>query len=79
MAKDEDPMRDPSAERVKRETYQQQRSDDCRSGAMEPREIKEEWIGHQLRKVYNKALSEPVPDRLLDLLKKLKNEDPDAR
>ena len=32
---------------------------------------KEDWIGAHLRKVYDEALSEPVPDRLLALLKKI--------
>jgi hypothetical protein len=32
---------------------------------------KERWIGKQLRQVYEVALREPVPDHLVDLLKKL--------
>ena len=32
---------------------------------------KEDWIGAHLRKVYDEALSEPVPDRFLALLKKI--------
>ena len=32
---------------------------------------KEDWIGAHLRKVYDEALSEPVPDRFLVLLKKI--------
>jgi hypothetical protein len=32
---------------------------------------KEDWIGAHLRKVYDEALSEPVPDRFLDLLKEI--------
>lgn len=30
---------------------------------------KEDWIGAHLRKVYDEALNEPVPDRFLELLK----------
>lgn len=32
---------------------------------------KEDWIGSHLRKVYDEALSEPVPERFLDLLKEI--------
>ena len=32
---------------------------------------KEDWIGAHLRKVYDEALSEPVPSRFLDLLKEI--------
>lgn len=32
---------------------------------------KEDWIGAHLRKVYDEALSEPVPDRFLALLKEI--------
>lgn len=32
---------------------------------------KEDWIGAHLRKVYDEALSEPVPDRFLALLKQI--------
>ena len=32
---------------------------------------KEDWIGAHLRKVYDEALNEPVPDRFLDLLKEI--------
>ena len=32
---------------------------------------KEDWIGAHLRKVYDEALSEPVPDRFLTLLKQI--------
>lgn len=32
---------------------------------------KEDWIGAHLRKVYDEALTEPVPDRFLDLLKEI--------
>lgn len=39
--------------------------------AKKPPAGKEDWIGAHLRKVYNEALSEPVPDRFLDLLKEI--------
>ncbi|HEY9537264.1 MAG TPA: NepR family anti-sigma factor [Kiloniellaceae bacterium] len=32
---------------------------------------KEDWIGAHLRRVYDEALSEPVPDRFLSILKKI--------
>lgn len=32
---------------------------------------KADWIGANLRKVYDEALNEPVPDRFLDLLKEI--------
>lgn len=32
---------------------------------------KQDWIGANLRKVYDEALNEPVPDRLLALLEKI--------
>ena len=32
---------------------------------------KEDWIGAHLRKVYDEALSEPIPDRFLALLKEI--------
>ncbi len=30
-----------------------------------------DWIGHQLRKIYDEAVNEPIPDRLKALLEKL--------
>ncbi|MGF1594846.1 MAG: NepR family anti-sigma factor [Kiloniellaceae bacterium] len=32
---------------------------------------KQDWIGAHLRKVYDEALNEPVPDRFLTLLKQI--------
>lgn len=32
---------------------------------------KEDWIGSQLKQVYNEALSEDIPDDMLDLLSAL--------
>lgn len=32
---------------------------------------KQDWIGAHLRQVYDETLNEPVPDRLLALLKKI--------
>lgn len=37
---------------------------------------KERWIGEQLRQVYEAALEEPVPEHLIDLLKKLDGDGP---
>jgi Anti-sigma factor NepR len=41
------------------------------SGAKKATAGKEDWIGAHLRKVYDEALNEPVPDRFLDLLKEI--------
>lgn len=32
---------------------------------------KQDWIGAHLRKVYDEALSEPVPDRFLAILRQI--------
>lgn len=32
---------------------------------------KQDWIGAHLRKVYDEALNEPVPERFLELLKEI--------
>lgn len=40
---------------------------------------KEEWIGRQLRQVYDKALNEPIPERFLDLLKQIDEKDPESK
>lgn len=36
---------------------------------------KEDWIGAHLRKVYDEALREPVPDRFLSLLKEIEKKE----
>ena len=36
---------------------------------------KQDWIGAHLRQVYDEALNEPVPDRLLALLKKIEQKE----
>jgi hypothetical protein len=36
---------------------------------------KEDWIGANLRKVYDEALNEPVPDRFLSLLKEIEKKE----
>jgi hypothetical protein len=36
---------------------------------------KEDWIGAHLRKVYDEALSEPVPDRFLSLLQQIEKKE----
>ena len=33
--------------------------------------FKEDWIGNQLKKVYDEALSEDIPDDMMDLLSAL--------
>ena len=40
---------------------------------------KEEWIGRQLRQVYDKALNEPIPERFLDLLKQIDDKDSESK
>ena len=40
---------------------------------------REEWIGRQLRQVYDKTLNEPIPERFLDLLKQLDEKDPESK
>lgn len=44
-----------------------------------PAEDKEDWIGRQLRDVYDKTLNEPIPDRLLDLLKQIDEKDAEGK
>ena len=36
---------------------------------------KEDWIGAHLRKVYDEALREPVPNRFLSLLKEIEKKE----
>lgn len=36
---------------------------------------KEDWIGAHLRKVYDEALREPVPDRFLSLLNEIEKKE----
>ena len=40
-----------------------------------PSSEKADWIGGELRKLYDETVSEPVPDRLLQLLKKLEKDE----
>jgi len=40
---------------------------------------KEDWIGSQLKKVYDEALTEEIPDDMLDLLSALDEEETDTR
>lgn len=35
----------------------------------------EDWIGRHLRRVYDKTLNEPIPNRFLELLKKIDEKD----
>lgn len=41
----------------------------------ENKQDKKDWIGANLKRVYDEALSEPVPDRLLELLKEIEKKD----
>lgn len=34
-----------------------------------------DWIGQQLRKIYDEAVNEPIPDRLKALLEKLHDDE----
>ena len=36
-----------------------------------PREGKEDWIGRQLRRVFDDALNEPLPDDIMSLLERI--------
>lgn len=38
---------------------------------------KEDWIGNQLKKVYDEALSEDIPDDMLELLSALDDGEPE--
>lgn len=44
-----------------------------------PGDDKEDWIGRQLRDVYDKTVNEPIPDRLLDLLKQIDKKDSEGK
>ncbi len=37
---------------------------------------KDDWVGRQLRRVYDDALSEPIPDDLMSLLQQLDKDKP---
>ena len=43
-----------------------------------PKPVIDEQIVDNLRRVYNQTLEEAVPDRFLDLLKQLRDQDPDS-
>ena len=45
------------------------------SRAIDPK--KEDWIGRQLRRVYDDAANEPLPDELMLLLQKIQDETSD--
>jgi len=49
--------------------------DGQRQGATKSGAGKEDWIGAHLRKVYDEALSEPVPDRFLSLLQQIEKKE----
>jgi hypothetical protein len=40
---------------------------------------KEDWIANQLRRVYDDALHEPIPQRMIDLLNALDADDEDQK
>ena len=42
----------------------------------EDRKHKEDWIGRQLRRVFDDALSEPLPDDIMSLLERIDDEPP---
>jgi len=44
-------------------------------GAERAQAGKEDWIGAHLRKVYDEALSEPVPERFLTLLQQIEKKE----
>ena len=39
--------------------------------ASPPRDGKEDWIGRQLRRVFDDALNEPLPDDIMSLLERI--------
>ncbi|WEK51710.1 MAG: NepR family anti-sigma factor [Candidatus Kaistia colombiensis] len=41
-------------------------------------EEKEDWIGRQLRRVFDNALNEPLPDDIMSLLNRIDDETPAA-
>jgi hypothetical protein len=44
----------------------------------EERRNKEDWIGRQLRRVFDDALNEPMPDDIMSLLERIED-DPGSR
>jgi hypothetical protein len=40
----------------------------------DPRNTKEDWIGRQLRRVFDSALNEPLPDDIMSLLERIDEE-----
>jgi hypothetical protein len=40
-----------------------------------PAAERSDWIGRELRRVYDEAVNEPLPDRLKDLLSKLQEDE----
>ncbi|WP_417669686.1 NepR family anti-sigma factor [Roseibium sp.] len=50
---------------------------DLAKGLIVPTQVgrsKEDWIGNQLQKVYDEALTEDIPDDMLSLLDQLDNQ-----
>ncbi len=41
-----------------------------------PRDGKEDWIGRQLRRVFDDALNEPLPDDIMSLLERIDEPSP---
>ncbi|WP_127142958.1 NepR family anti-sigma factor [Pelagibacterium montanilacus] len=56
---------------------QENRAPESAGGADEPRlgDDSQSFIGLRLRELYDNVVSEPVPDRLVELLKKLEEDD----
>lgn len=48
------------------------------STSLENKQDKQDWIGANLKRVYDEALNEPVPDRLLSLLKEIEKKDSES-
>jgi len=42
--------------------------------ALDGKHSKEDWIGRQLRRVFDDALSEPLPDDIMSLLERIDDE-----
>jgi chorismate mutase len=66
-------------ERMKQVANRKQDSGDPGRTPLAADSDKEEWIGQQLRAVYDKTLNEPIPERFLELLKKIDEKDPESK
>ena len=66
----------PVDQNVKSDTRPARRASPPGGGSRPPGGRKEDWIAQHLRRVYDDALSEDIPQEMLDLLKSLDDSDP---